>query len=125
MEIVEIYGDAAGETHIRRTTIEFEMRDFAPPSQPLGVSAEMASTSSLFLVAPPGWDKEFHPTPRKQLAALLSGHVLISVSDGDTIDLKPGDTFVLNDMKSKGHLTQVRGDQDASFLFVVLDENGS
>jgi hypothetical protein len=125
MELVEIYGDAAGETHIRRTAIDFEMREFAPPSQPLGVSAEMASTSSLFLTAPPGWDKDFHPTPRKQLAVLLAGHVCITVSDGETIDLKPGDTFLLNDMASKGHLTRVQGETDASFLFVVLDENGS
>ena len=34
MELAEIYSDAAGETHIRRTVIDFEMRDFAPPSQP-------------------------------------------------------------------------------------------
>lgn len=125
MELVEIYGDAAGETHIRWTAIDFEMREFAPPSQPLGVSAEMASTSSLFLTAPPGWDKDFHPTPRKQLAVLLDGHVCITVSDGETIDLKPGDTFLLNDMASKGHLTRVRGEKDASFLFIVLDENRS
>lgn len=125
MEIVEIYGDAAGETHLRRTAIDFEMRDFAPPSQPLGVSAEMGSSSSLFLTAPPGWDKNFHPTPRKQLAVLLEGNVRISVSDGETIELKPGDTFLLNDMASKGHLTQVQGEQEASFLFVVLDESSS
>ena len=125
MELVEIYGDATGETHIRRTTIDFEMRELAPPSQPLGVSAEMASTSSLFLTAPPGWDKDFHPTPRKQLAVLLDGHVCITVSDGETIDLKPGNTFLLNDMASKGHLTRVQGETDASFLFIVLDENRS
>ncbi len=125
MELVEIYGDAAGETHLRRTEIDFEIREFAPPSQPLGVSAEMASSASLFLTAPPGWDDTFHPTPRKQLAVLLAGDIRISVSDGDTIELKPGDTVLLNDMASKGHLTRVRGDRDASFLFVVLEENGA
>ncbi|CAN0596164.1 unnamed protein product, partial [Laminaria digitata] len=124
-ELVEIYGDTAGEPHLRRIEIDFEMRDFAPPSQPLGVSAEMPSSASLFLTAPPGWDKSFHPTPRKQLAVLLSGDIRISVSDGESIELEPGDTFLLNDMASKGHLTQVQGEQDASFLFVVLTENGS
>ena len=54
MELAEIYSDAAGETHIRRTVINFEMRDSAPPSQPLGVYAEMPSSASLFLTAPPG-----------------------------------------------------------------------
>ncbi len=61
MELAEIYGDAAGETHIRRTVIDFEMRDFAPPSQPLGVSAEMPSSASLFLTAPPRMGREFPP----------------------------------------------------------------
>jgi mannose-6-phosphate isomerase-like protein (cupin superfamily) len=125
MELIEIYGNPADETHMRRTAIDFEMREFVPPSQPLGVSAEMASTSSLFLTAPPGRDKNFHPTPRKQLAVVLDGHVCITVSDGETIDLKPGDTFLLNDMARKGHLAAVQGEQDASFLFIVRDESRS
>ena len=125
MELAIIYGDAAGETHIRRAVIDFEMRDFAPPSQPLGVSADMPSSASLFLTAPPGWDENFHPTPRKQLAVLLKGNVRISVSDGESIALEPGDTFLLNDMASKGHLTRVQGEQDAAFLFIVLDQDGS
>ncbi len=125
MELVEIYADAAGETHLRRTAIDFEMRDFAPPAQPLGVSEEMAATASLFLTAPPGWDDRFHPTPRKQLAVLLTGDIRVSVSDGGSVDFRPGDTFLLNDMASKGHLTRVRGDRDAAFLFVVLEETGA
>jgi hypothetical protein len=123
MEVVEIYGDAAGETHLRPTTIEFEIRNFAPPSQPVRVSAEIPSLSSVFVVAPPGWDREFHPTPRKQLAVLLDGRIRISVTDGDTIEIKAGGTFLLNDMASKGHLTEVQGEQDASFLLVVLEES--
>ena len=125
MELAIIYGDAAGETHIRRAVIDFEMRDFAPPSQPLGVSADMPSSASLFLTAPPGWDDNFHPTLRKQLAVLLKGNVRISVSDGESSALEPDDTFLLNDMASKGHLTRVEGEQDAAFLFIVLDHDGS
>ncbi len=122
MKLVEIYADAAGETHFRRTEIDFELRDFAPPSQPLCVSPELATTSSLFLAAPPGWDKDFHPTPRKQLAVLLEGAVRIGVTDGETLGVTPGNVFLFNDMGSKGHLTQVQGTRDASFLFVALDE---
>jgi quercetin dioxygenase-like cupin family protein len=85
----------------------------------------MPSSASLFLTAPPGWDENFHPTPRKQLAVLLKGNVCISVSDGESIALEPGDTFLLNDMASKGHLTRVQGEQDAAFLFIVLDQDGS
>ncbi len=125
MELVEIYADAAGETHFRRTEIDFEVRDFAPPSQPIRVSAEMTSTSSLCLVAPPGWDKDFHPTPHKQLAVMLEGEVSVSATDGDTIDVRPGNVLLLNDKASKGHLTQVQGGRDASFLLIGLEDDGS
>ena len=85
----------------------------------------MPSSASLFLTAPPGWDDNFLPTLRKQLAVLLKGNVRISVSDGESSALEPDDTFLLNDMASKGHLTRVEGDQDAAFLFIVLDQDGS
>ena len=120
MDLIEIYADAGGETHFRRTSLEFAERDFAPPSQPIQISTEMPSTTSLVLTAPPGWDKEFHPTPRKQLAVMLAGKATITASDGETIDVRPGAIVLLNDSDSKGHLTQVQGDRDASFLLIGL-----
>lgn len=118
MDLVEIFADAAGETHFRNTDIPMELHDFAPPSQPIRISAEMESTSSLFLTAPPGWDEEFHPTPRKQLAVMLEGSATISATDGDTIEVLPGSIILLNDQDSKGHLTRVSGDEEASFLLI-------
>ena len=123
MELIEIYADTAGETHFRRTEIDFDVRDFAPPSQPIRISPEMPSTSSLFLVAPPGWDEAFHPTPRKQLAVMLDGEATVSVSDGDILDVRPGNIILLNDQASKGHLTRVQGDKDAAFLLIGLEES--
>ena len=49
----------------------------------------------------------------------------MSVSDGESIDLKPGDIVLFNDMASKGHLTQVQGEQDASFMMITLDDNSA
>lgn len=122
MDLVEIYADGAGETHFRKTRIDFEMQDFAPPSQPIRVSEEMASTSSVFLVAPPGWDEDFHPTPRRQLAVMLEGDATITASDGETIQARPGTVVLLNDQASKGHLTRVQGDKDAAFLLIGMDD---
>ena len=48
MEVLKIFADSAGETHFRRTAVEFEMHDFAPASQPIGVSGETVVTTSLF-----------------------------------------------------------------------------
>lgn len=63
MEVLEMFADSAGETHFRRTAVEFEMHDFAPPSQPVGVSGETVVTTSLFLKPPLVGTRNF--TPRR------------------------------------------------------------
>lgn len=120
MELLEIFSDNGGETHFRQTKIDFTLRDFAPPSRPIGISEEIATTTSLFLSAPPGWDREFHPTPRKQLAVMLEGEATVTASDGESLAIKPGMVVLLNDPDSKGHLTLVRGTRDARFLMIGL-----
>ena len=118
MDLLEIYADVNGETHFRRASVALEPNHYAPPSPPLEISAETPVTTSLFLVAPPGWDDAFHPTPRRQYAVLLDGGLSVTVSDGETVMMKPGDMVLLNDAGSKGHLSRVQGDQPARFLMI-------
>lgn len=121
MDLVEIYADAAGETHFRTTTVAFESRDFSPPSPPIGVSADLKPGAAVILEAPPGWDKVFHPTPRKQLAVLVSGELTVTASDGEMRRFGPGGCFVLNDAgNTKGHLTQVQGAAKVHALMVAI-----
>jgi hypothetical protein len=120
MQVTEIYADEAGETHFRKKTIDLNLRDFAPPAAPIGVSAGEGMTTGLSLEAPPGWDKNFHPTPRRQYAILLSGTVTITVTDGTVIEAGPGAVLLLNDTDCTGHLTQVQGDRPAVFFLVGL-----
>jgi len=120
VELLEIHADAAGETHFRRLPVPHALRDFAPPSPPVGVSAEMAATTVLFLAAPQGWDTAPHPTPRRQLAVVLEGEGTVTASDGETIALRPGAVVLLNDAASKGHLTRVASAAGARFLLVGL-----
>ena len=121
MELVEIFSDERGHTHFRKSDLHLEERHYAPPSRPVRVSADMRLTHGNFLVAPPGWDDQFHPTPNRQLAVLLSGTATISATDGQTINVQPGSVILLNDQASRGHLTRVRG-SEASFLLVGLAE---
>lgn len=122
MDLLEIYGDEQGETHFRKSNVEFELRDFAPPSAPIEISAEIPATTSLFLSAPPGWDDAFHPSPRRQLAILLDGALSVTVTDGETVMMKPGDIVLLNDQGTKGHLSKVQGDRPVRFLLVGCSE---
>ncbi len=118
MDLLEIYADDNGETHFRKASVELEANHYAPPSPPLEISAETLVTTSLFLVAPPGWDDAFHATPQRQYAILLDGELSVTASDGETVMMKPGDMVLLNDADSKGHLSKVQGDQPARFLMV-------
>ena len=120
MELIELYADTAGETHFRPTTIAFELRDFSPPSPAIGIAADLKPTAAVFLEAPPGWDKVFHPTPRKQIAVVLTGELTVAATDGDVKRFGPGGCFVLNDVRSKGHLTQVQGNANVHALMVAI-----
>ena len=122
MQITEIYADGSGETHLRDTQVKLELRDFAPPSPPMGVSAETSMTTSVFLELPPGWDPQNHATPRRQLVVVLAGHLNITTTDGASTGFRRGDVFFLNDKDSKGHMSLVQGQEPvALFLVGVTD----
>lgn len=121
MKVNEIFADDQGETHFRVVEIDFEQRAFAPPSLPVQVSAEIPSTTSLFMIAPPGWDEEYHATPRKQFCIMLRGKLKVEATDGQSIKMGPGDVLLVNDPESKGHLSTIQGNQDAAFMFVGFD----
>lgn len=53
---------------------------------------------------------------------MLKGKLTVTATNGDAIEMGPGDVLLVNDAASKGHLSQIQGDENASFLFVGLDE---
>lgn len=120
MEVVELYVDDAGETHFRATTVAFDLRDFSPPSPPVGVSADLKPGAAVSFEAPPGWDKVFHSAPHKQLAVILSGEVTVAATDGEVRRFGPGGCLSLNDPGSKGPLTQVHGAAHMHALMVAI-----
>ena len=120
MKMTEIYSDEAGETHIRTYPVTLTSRDFAPPSPPLGVSAETPLTTGLILELPIGWDPKYHATPRRQWGVVLRGHVRTTTTDGAVADFRPGDLFFLNDEHSKGHQTLVQGEETAALFLLGL-----
>lgn len=97
------------------------MRAFAPPSVPVRLSAAVPTTTSLFMIAPSGWNKEFHATPRKQFCVMLRGKLTVSATAGETIQMGPGNNLLVNDTASKGHLSTIRGNENAAFMFVRFE----
>lgn len=125
MQITEIYSDEAGETHIRANPVILAPRDFAPPSAPMGVSAETSMTTGVFLELPPGWDPNYHATPRQQLVVVLRGLLHVTTTDGASADFRPGDVFFLNDENSKGHQSLVQGDETVALFLVGQAKNST
>jgi hypothetical protein len=122
MQITEIYADPTGETHFRASPIALAPRDFAPPSAPMGVSADTPLTTGVFLELPPGWDPKYHATPRRQWVVVLRGVLRITATDRTVTVFHPGDTFFLNDQDSKGHQSLVQGDEAVALLLVGLSD---
>jgi hypothetical protein len=118
MHLTEIYVDLNGDTHFRDVSIALAPRDFAPPSAPMGVSAELALTTGVFIELPAGWDPRYHASPRRQLVIVLKGALHITATDGATRDFGPGGIFLLHDEHGKGHQTLVKG-QEKVELFLV------
>jgi quercetin dioxygenase-like cupin family protein len=120
MRIIEIFADSTGETHFRNVALALALRDFAPPSAPMGVSPETPLTTGVFLELPPGWDPTPHASPRPQWVVVLRGHLNITTTDGATTEFRPGDVFFLNDQDSKGHLSLVQEREPVGLLLVGL-----
>jgi hypothetical protein len=120
MQITEIFADPAGETHMRNLPVELAPRDFAPPSAPMGVSREIRMTTGVILELPPGWDPNYHATPRAQWVVTLRGRLNVTTTDGKTVDFRPGDIFCLNDENSKGHRSLVQGAETVALFLIGL-----
>jgi hypothetical protein len=100
--------------------------DFAPPAQPLYIGGTFSSRRAFLLAFPPKWGESdlprgiWHPTPARQIATLLRGHVINYASDGTTHEMTPGDTMLMEDLApAKGHIT-INLNADAFSVFQII-----
>ena len=115
-----IYTDDEGVSHDEDVTVPFQMREYAPPASPMGVSATTGAESVTFIHGPLGWDGEWHPTPRAQWAVVLTGRASITVGDGEVRTFGPGDLMLLDDTTGRGHLTEVVSPEGATAMMVPV-----
>ena len=119
---VRFFADEDGETHIEDVTVGLELRDFAPPADPVNIAPFLQASGTLWFGADPGWDgAAFHPTPQRQIFCVVRGQIEGTTSDGAVRQLGPGEVVLLDDTEGKGHSTRVIGDEELLMLGVVLD----
>ncbi len=100
---LRLFSGENGESFIEEVEFPLEAIQFAPPAPPLLLSDPMPASQVSWLQFPSDWQDDSHPSPRRQLFALLSGEVEIWTSLGDRKTLSAGDCLLMEDTTGKGH----------------------
>ncbi len=70
----------------------------------------------------PGHFADFKPTEAPRCVAMMSGKLEITVSTGEKRYFSRGDTFLLQDIKGKGHALRTIGIEPARAMLVTMKE---
>ena len=122
MQYVRLYADAAGESHFEDVEMDLAATSFAPPAPPLHVSPFNPAERYGFMIIPPGWDGDWHPTPRRQVFFYLAGEVEGEASDGERRRFGPGSVTLVEDTTGKGHRSRNAGSSDVVLAVVQLPD---
>jgi len=123
MKYIRVYADENGESHFEDVEMPFRAVEFAPPATPVDASEFGPATRCGFLKAPPGWEGDWHPAPKRQWMLYLAGEVEAEVSDGETRRIGPGSITLLEDTWGKGHRSRVVGDDEVLLAVVQLEDS--
>ncbi len=111
------------QSHFTDVTIELAKENFAPPAAPIAIGGNKRTSRAFVAGFAANWGAADlqthlnHPTPAVQLFTVLRGVFSITVTDGETRVLHPGDLVQLEDITPcKGHITVV-GDKPGFLLF--------
>ena len=116
MHVHNLYVDADGETHWRDIEIPWTQETLGGK-----LSDVFPATSITFRQVPPEYDFEWHPAPRRQYVINLDAGVRITVSDGESRVIGPGEVFLVEDTTGKGHYSQAVDGKLRHCIFVGVE----
>jgi quercetin dioxygenase-like cupin family protein len=116
MRIHNLYADANGESHFR--DIEVEWVDTHPGGR---FSKRQPATGVIFRETSGDYDLSWHTAPRRQYIVNLDAGVEITVSDGETRVIGPGEVLLVEDTTGKGHLSKAVAGQARRSIFIPID----
>jgi quercetin dioxygenase-like cupin family protein len=123
LKYTTLFIDEKNESHFRDDQADFTQVDFAPPAPPVGLSEFMDVSKMVFFQLPSGWFGDWHPAPKKQFFCCLKGRLEITAGDGERRMFNPGDVFLLEDVRGRGHVTRVIGNEEFVAAVVQLAAN--
>jgi hypothetical protein len=116
MRIHHLYADASGESHFRDIEVEW-----AEETRSGKLSRRLPATGIIFRQAPPTYDLDWHPAPRRQYIINLDAGVQITASDGESRVIGAGEVILVEDTTGKGHLSKAVGNRLRHCIFVPID----
>jgi hypothetical protein len=123
LNIVRVYADEAGETHLAQLGTTGGIETIVGNSKSR-VLADVPTTTLHIterLERRPKLD--LHPAPRRQLVILLRGEFEITTTDGDSRRFRPGDCLLAEDLDGKGHTHEDVGDERLVTLAVGIPDD--
>ncbi|NDR56457.1 hypothetical protein [Aliiruegeria sabulilitoris] len=112
--------DAEGVSYFEDRTVDVPFREFAPPAAPLQISELYPATGFVFLTLPAGWKGVQHRSPRRQIAAILSGRFRVEAGSGEVRDFTAGDLFWMEDTTGAGHVSSAEDGVPATMVITQL-----
>ena len=120
MPYTRLYETDDGESHFETLEIEFTLTDYAPPAEPLFLSATTPAVEFAFMKAPAGWSSDWHPSSARNLFFVLSGEWEVTASDGESRRFGVGSVLLVEDTAGKGHSSRVVSKTDSLAAMVQL-----
>ncbi|UCG73899.1 MAG: cupin domain-containing protein [Chromatiales bacterium] len=115
-----MYVDDQQVSHFSDDELPLELKDYAPPANPIAVHTLENVDSATILRMPGNSFEDWHPAPRRQFAFILQGTVEVTVGDGEARRFSPGDVVLLEDTTGRGHTTRVVSDEDHVAVMVPV-----
>jgi len=116
MKITRLYVDEQGETHFDEHEVQWKEQGIAGR-----MSERLPATGIIFREVQADYDYDWHNAPRRQYIINLDAGVEITVSDGETRVIGPGEVFLVEDTHGKGHISRAVQGKVRNCIFVTLD----
>src|SRR4051812_32142685 len=109
MHVTRFSAGTDGESQFTDVTIDHPRERDDGFGHTIASSGVFASPLVQFALLPEGLDQSWPPAPRRQLVAILAGHLEVGTPDGARRAFGPGDVFLADDVGTRGHTTRTVG----------------
>jgi hypothetical protein len=122
MHVTRFSAGDDGESQFTDVTIDHPRERDDGFGHTITSSGTFGSPLVQFALLPEGLDQSWHPAPRRQLVAILAGHLEVGTPDGARRAFGPGDVFLADDVGTRGHTTRTVGGP-VQVLFAPVPED--